>query len=598
MKLYSSNIISDIEALRVKQSEREFYKHLKNRLSGIGITKITPFENFYADLYYEENGQVLFIKFMDTQEETFSILEEELVEIMEEEYDYFVSKINKLYKSVYVNYIYIMPYVDLSSYQDEFVKNDFVKNHIIDSKEFFLIKKDSTRLSGYYSKKNDEIQSNLLRYNIAKEYHVIKKEDEKRILNTDFKKIVFDYKSHEYQATFLTDKQITGVNSIRYGNSLFIGQSGSGKTTTLIARIIKLSRIYDKDKFLFLAFNKQLVQNIKSIMDMMNLSLSNVEIINFHGYILNLAKNYGLKIDKNNQKSFDEQFETIFTKTSQIYKNQHIYKGIIIDEAENFNENHINFLRNLLYKTKYFFMISSDKAKDIRGFMKDFTGGWENLEYVEIAEFNKNYRCTKNISEFTNNFIDNIAKYVDEKNLILPEDYYIKSTSPRHKGQTVSIIKCDTVEDKLKNITKLISRLIDKGIKYSDICIIYPFNKRKTKNKTVIYFQYLLKMALEEANIGFMIANEDFTNLTYKSGVSISNIFSANNLEYKIVILCELEMLYTHSLGSEYSYADVSTFIKSLNMVYTAITRATEELYVFTLMEDSDSDILGFLKIS
>ena len=49
MKLYSSNIISDVEALRVKDSEREFYKHLKNKLSGIGITKITPFENVYAD---------------------------------------------------------------------------------------------------------------------------------------------------------------------------------------------------------------------------------------------------------------------------------------------------------------------------------------------------------------------------------------------------------------------------------------------------------------------------------------------------------------------------------------------------------------------
>ena len=591
MKLYSSNIISDVEALRVKDSEREFYKHLKNKLSGIGITKITPFENFYADLYYEENGHVLFIKFMDTQEETFSILEEELIEIMKEEHDYFISKINGLYKNLYVNYIYIMPYVDLSSYKD-----DFAKANIVDSNIFSLLKEDSIQLKKYYSKKNDDIQSNLLRYSIAREYHVIKKEDDKRILNKEFKKIIFNYKDHEYQATFLTDKQITRVNSIRYGNALFIGPAGSGKTTTLIARLIKLSRIYDKDRFLFLTFNKQLMQDIRSTLDMMGLKLNNVEIINFHSYILNLSKNYGLKVEKNNPKSFDEQFETIFTKTSQIYKSQHIYKGIIIDEAENFKEDYIQFLKNLLYRTKHFFMISSDKAKDIRGFMNNFTGGWENLEYAEIAEFNKNYRCTKNLSEFTNNFIDNVTKYIDEKNLILPEDYYIKSTSQRHKGQTANIIKCDTVEDKLKHITELISKLTDKGIKYSDICIIYPFNKRRTKNKSVIYFQYLLKMALEEAGIAFMIANEDFTNLTYKSGITISNIFSINNLEYKVVILCELEMLYAHSLANEYSYTDALSFIKNINMVYTAITRATEELYIFTLMEDSDSTILSLLK--
>ena len=110
MKLYSSNIISDVEALRVKDSEREFYKHLKNKLSGIGITKITPFENFYADLYYEENGLVLFIKFMDTQEETFSILEEELIEIMKEEHDYFISKINGLYKNYCKKWLYWCQY--------------------------------------------------------------------------------------------------------------------------------------------------------------------------------------------------------------------------------------------------------------------------------------------------------------------------------------------------------------------------------------------------------------------------------------------------------------------------------------------------------
>ncbi len=591
MKLYSSNIISDVEALRVKESEREFYKYLKNKLSGIGITKITPFENFYSDLYYEEDGHILFIKFMDTQEETFSILEEELIEIMKEEYDYFEEKVKSIYKNINVNYVYIMPYVDLSSYKDI-----FVKTHIVDSIKFALIKEDISNLKKYFSKKNEDIHSNLFRYYIAKEYYVIKKEDDKRILNKEFKKIIFNYKEHEYQATFLTDKQITRVNSIRYGNALFIGPAGSGKTTTLVARLIKLSRIYDKDKFLFLTFNKQLMQDIRSTLDMMDFELNNIEIINFHSYILNLSKNYGLKIDKNNPKTFDEQFETIFTKTSQIYKNQHIYKGIIIDEAENFKEEYIEFLRNLLYRTKHFFMISSDKAKDIRGFMNHFTGGWENLEYAEIAEFNKNYRCTKNLSEFTNSFIDNVLKYTDEKKLILPQDYYIKSTSLRHKGLSTEFIKCDTVEDKLNSIIEIIKKLLKKGMTHSDICIIYPFNKRRTKSKSVIYFQYLLKMALEEAGINFMIANEDFTNLTYKSGISISNIFSINNLEYKVVILCELEMLYAHGLSDDFSYTDSLSFIKNINIVYTAITRATEELYIFTLMDDKDSNILTLLK--
>ena len=591
MKLYSSNIISDVEALRVKDSEREFYKAFKNKLPGIGITKITPFENFYADLFYEESGQVLFIKFMDTQEETFSILEEELIEIMDEEYELFMNKINSFYKNMKVSYIYFMPYVNLDNY-----RNKFVQNHIIDASKFNLIKDEMLSLNKYFSEKNDEVQVNLLRYSIAKEYHVVKKEDEKRVLNKDFKKIIFEYKSHEYQATFLTDKQITRINSIRYGNSLLIGPEGTGKTTTLISRMIKLSQIYDKEKFLFLTFKKQLMLDVKSTLDLMDIKLDNVEIINFHSYILNLSRSYGLKVEKSNKKTFDEQFENIFIKTAQIYKNQSIYKGIIIDEAENFKEDYLLFLKNSLYRTKHFFMLSSDKAKDIRGFMEQFTGGWENLDYIEIAEFTKNYRTTKNLADFTNNFITNTNEYIEEKKFILPQDYYLKSTSLRHKGIAVEINKCETIEDKLNQIVALIIKLTQKGLSYGDICIVYPFNKRRTKAKSVIYFQYLLKLALEEANIPFMISNDDFTNLTYKSGITISNIYSINNLEYKAVILCELEMLYTHSLNDDFSSADTVSFVKNINMIYTAITRATEELHIFTLMNDSDSKIISLLK--
>lgn len=59
---------------------------------------------------------------------------------MKEEHDYFISKINGLYKNLYVNYIYIMPYVDLSSYKDEFAKANIVDSNM------FSLKEDSIQL--------------------------------------------------------------------------------------------------------------------------------------------------------------------------------------------------------------------------------------------------------------------------------------------------------------------------------------------------------------------------------------------------------------------------------------------------------------------
>lgn len=591
MEFYSNNILSEVEAFRTKDSEREFYKHFKNKLPGVGILKITPYPNFYADLYYEFQGKNLIVKFMDTQEDTFSILEEELMEIMEEEYEYLKKRVESENLKFNFKYIFFMPYVDLSNYD-----YSFAKTNIIDKTKFEALINEEDSIENYMSDYNDEISSNLMRYYLCKEYHVMKKEDSTRLINKGFKKLVFSYKDYNYQAMPLTKTQIAKINSIKYGDTLFIGPAGSGKTTTLLARALKLSNVYSKDKFLFITFNKQLMNDIKNNLDMMGIYSPNLEIVNFHSYILGLSKKYGLKIDKNSKKTFDKQFEGIFLKVSQIYKDKNIYKGIFIDEAENFSEEHFTFLQNILYKTKKFFMISADKGKDIRGTLTNFVGGWENIDFRDIKEFNKNYRATKSLTGFTNNFIDKVMEYGQEKNLIIPDDYLLKSTSQRIKGETATIEKVDTIEDKFQSIIDKINFLMkNKKLNIGEICIIFPFNKRKTGSKSVIYFQYLLKKALDDAEIPYISSHEEITNLNYKTGVTISNIYSINNLEYKAVILCELEMLFNQKLGEEYTSSDAQSFTKNLNILYTAVTRATDYLHILTLMEKDDSDIVKML---
>ena len=56
----------------------------------------------------------------------------------------------------------------------------------------------------------------------------------------------------------LEARQIENVVSIKYGNTLFKGGSGTGKTTIMLSRAIKLARIYPHHKFLILTNTKQL----------------------------------------------------------------------------------------------------------------------------------------------------------------------------------------------------------------------------------------------------------------------------------------------------------------------------------------------------
>lgn len=586
MKQHPVNIVSEVEALKVKESEKAFFKFFKSRLTGRAIMKVTPFKGFYADMYYEEKTEDplqcrnILIKFMDTFEETFSVLQEELLEIMEEEKDYFIRRLQQVHESFSVRYIYFMPFVDLSH-----CKNEFSKQHIIDKIAFEKMNRGELSLQAYMTQYH-EIFSNLIRYHMSKEYHVIKKDSEDRSINKDFKRIVFLLKEYSYQALSLTDVQMKQISSVKYGNTLYIGGAGTGKTTAMFARMMKLSNIYPKDRFLYITFNKHLVSELNKQINVLELDHENVEIINFHSYILNISKRYSLKIDKSSKKDFNEQFDFIFRKISQIYTDYNIYKGIFIDEADNFKEEHFNFLRSLLYKSRNFFMIVSDRAKEIRGSVRDFVGGWENMEFEDIWEFKKNYRMTKNLSNFTNHFIESFLTYCDSHHLIIPQDYYMTSQSKRNTGKKVSMIRCERVEQKLDSIVETIRHWTKDGkLNYSDICVVFPFNKRKIKAGSTIYFQYILREALQNAGIPFIMAREEMTSLSYANGVTISNIFSVSSAEFRAVILCELEMLYSHSLNEKYTSTDAQSLIRSANILYTAMTRATDFLSIITLTD-------------
>ncbi|MCE0707054.1 DNA helicase, partial [Clostridioides difficile] len=72
------NINSQLDALKLKEFEKIFYENINEDVKV--VPKVTPFKGINTDLLYVKDGRVLFIKFMDTTEDIFFILEEELLE--------------------------------------------------------------------------------------------------------------------------------------------------------------------------------------------------------------------------------------------------------------------------------------------------------------------------------------------------------------------------------------------------------------------------------------------------------------------------------------------------------------------------------------
>src|SRR5699024_1834324 len=143
-------------------------------------------------------------------------------------------------------------------------------------------------------------------YGICSEYFAITKGVN---LNPFMKKISFKHDSLEYKICMMEEKQISDIASANYGNHLIAGGSGTGKSSLLLGRAIKLSKIYPHHKFLILAFTKQQLNMYKEMLEILNVDTSNIEVFTFSSFIFKLAKANNLVVDYNLlKKNYDKSF--------------------------------------------------------------------------------------------------------------------------------------------------------------------------------------------------------------------------------------------------------------------------------------------------
>ena len=582
------NINSELDALKIKEVEKKFYNKADSNISI--IPKVTPFKGINTDLMYIEDNKVLFIKFMDTSEDLFFLLEEELIEVMSEENDLLKLKMAQNYKDIRYNYIFIMPYITLEDDYD----NDFVKNNIIDKNKLQSIINENGYINKYLKESNNEIALNLFMLDICPEYYVL---SEKNSFNKNFKKISFYNDEYKYSANILDENQIVDIISIKYGDTLFTGGSGTGKSTIMLSKAIKLARIYPHHKFLILSESKQVCNELREKCSLLYKDNNNLEIHTLHTFVLKLAKRFNLVLDYNMlKKDYDKTFNNLIKQAQNIIKTKNMFKGIFIDEGECFSNSNLNFIREFLYKTKYVFNIFTCNCLNISNNLNIFKDNLCDIEFKDKVILSNNYRQTKQLLDFTNNFSNNSNEYIlslRENNIY---NEFCTSKPLREGNKSVDIIKVSDLDEQISSVLWEIEYLVNKkGLNYSDIGIIYPYNKKKLKNGKTIYFQYMLKKALEEAEIPYIYAEDNLTNISKKIGVTMSNIYTIKSLEYKAIIICELEMLYNHKMIDESQDYQLNDFVGDLNKVYLAINRASDYLSIITTFNENSSDIIKLL---
>ena len=582
------NINSQLDALRMKEFEEKFYEKISDNVKI--VPKVTPFKGINTDLLYIKDNKILFVKFMDTSEELFSILDEELIEVMNEEFNMLRLKMAQQHSNINHNFVYIMPYVEI---YDEYESQEFVNNNIIDKNKLKQIIEKEKDLDIYLKEENNEIELNMYLLDICPEYYVL---NNQKHINRDFKKITFVNDDYEYSATMLDKNELKYSLSINYGNNLFEGGSGTGKTTIMLSRAIKLARVYPQHRFIVFVSSKKLCNQLKEELKILYKDNNNLEIHTLSSFLFKLAKKFDLIADyRMFKQDYEKYLNNLIKQARNVIKNKNMFKGIFIDEAESFKEEEIEFISEFLYKTKNIFDIYYCNALNITNDLNIFKNR-DDIKVNQKIDLDINYRQDKNLIEFINRFCQNSNDYIKTLRPMIKNDIYVPTKSIYNQGQDPEIIKVIDLEEQIESILWEIDFLRNKkGLDYSDIAIVYPYNKKKLKNGKTIYFQYILRKALEEAKIPYMVAEDEITNITKKVGITISNIYGIKNLEYKAVIFCELEMLYNQTIGDTKQDYQINDFVGDLNKIYLAINTSTSYLKIITTFNEDSSEIIKIL---
>ena len=582
------NINSQLDALRIKEFEEKFYEKISDNVKI--VPKVTPFKGINTDLLYIKDNKILFVKFMDTSEELFSILDEELIEVMNEEYNMLRLKMAQQHSNINYNFVYIMPYVEI---YDEYESQEFVNNNIIDKNKLKQIIEKEKDLDIYLKEENNEIELNMYLLDICPEYYVL---NNQKHINRDFKKNTFVNDDYEYSATMLDKNELKYSLSINYGNNLFEGGSGTGKTTIMLSRAIKLARVYPQHRFIVFVSSKKLCNQLKEELEILYKDNNNLEIHTLSSFLFKLAKKFDLIADyRMFKQDYEKYLNNLIKQARNVIKNKNMFKGIFIDEAESFKVEEIEFISEFLYKTKNILDIYYCNALNITNDLNIFKSR-DDIKVNQKIDLDINYRQDKNLIEFINRFCQNSNDYIKTLRPMIKNDIYVPTKYIYNQGQDPEIIKVIDLEEQIESILWEIDFLRNKkGLDYSDIAIVYPYNKKKLKNGKTIYFQYILRKALEEAKIPYMVAEDEITNITKKVGITISNIYGIKNLEYKAVIFCELEMLYNQTIGDTKQDYQINDFVGDLNKIYLAINASTSYLKIITTFNEDSSEIIKIL---
>lgn len=328
-----------------------------------------------------------------------------------------------------------------------------------------------------------------------------------------------------------TKEQKIAIYSI-YGDYLVVAGAGSGKTKTLIFRILEMERRgIDLENILILTFSKKAALELKMRACISGVDTDRVNVSTFHSFCFTLLKDssiYFKILTKDEKQMVENYFEREAKKDKKIVgidedlkrfyiENNYLdFDGIIKRVLKELNDNK-EFLKSISEKYKF---IMVDEYQDTDSFQKEFLTllnragsnimavgddfqsiyAFRGANYKNILLFKKDFPRSRLI-KFQNNFrsSDEIVKFISSITSRINNKIEKRSFSIKFNNEKPKVIKIKTLEDEGEYIAISIRKLLAEKNFDGTIGILY-------RNKHLVNH---IEKGLKKYNIEYNKPKED-----------------------------------------------------------------------------------------
>lgn len=642
LSLDEKSFLRTIERAFSNEKMAYFVLHINPRKKDIGMGKPELFNLLlikegillFRFLDYEDIASVTLDIQVISDQKVYDLIETDIVKRLEES-RYLTNDFDgKLrYK---LNICFVYPKIE--SWQILNVTNDSLKefchHHVIFKNDIMQIRHDGPNIIKQYLYLNDinalELQENLIN-NIFQRLcpeiiipHKYTLNEYDKVDGIDGKLNNSDRAVQSYR---LDNRQIDLVNKIAKGNQLILACAGSGKSVLLVSKCFKLASLNPAEQFLITCYNRNLNNYYQWIIAQAGFLDKNVQCLTFFFLCKQLMESNNLAVPSMSKNKQDDYYDSLFEAANNALfsgKIKERFYGIFIDEVQIFKPEWYKFCFNLLKSknpSEHFFIIAGDKSQDIKNNIKHGKAPWQGGgdEYPDYRgktlPIEINYRNSKPINDAIDRFVEN-SKLLSAKlgiDLSSDPELFLRGKAYKEGNIPTLIELLDLSNDgEGRAIGDSIKEFIEnKKLSEVDIAVVL-FNKTglaikpwasKTYNLLPSIKRYFYSQQWEAPAI--LIKGES-EGITYGSrrGVTITTIEGSLGLDFRAVVLAGLRPLGIHEQARSLSdFTDFATekseaFQKNINLLYTGLTRARDELTIVLSTPRGESIYMDLLRDS